>query len=169
MQHKLFSRVLLVTTMLVVSCVGSGCSNANATVNDDKEKETSYKVNVAMGADEYVNYTQTNVQVVLNQLTSRMSTCKSVATNSLDADTEIVSTNLSIEAISEAISGLNLIVPPEQYMSNKDALIVVIKSVKSTLNDYISALESKSDVSDFSSKMMAEYVQLTSMINVSYK
>ena len=159
MRKKIVTAVLLISSVFLVSCGVSG--NAEPQRNTD----------IGLPAHEYNIYLSTEVNTVLNQLTTRMANARFIADGIDAAENEIASTDYSIGVVEKCLDTVKDINITGSYVVDRDEAIRLFEQVLIELNVYKANISTGNteEIRNCISRMEMLCSSLTSLGNQIYK
>lgn len=147
-----------VSSMILMSC---------GTTTPVSEKNTD----IGLPAHEYNIYLSTEITTVLNQLTTRMSNGRTIASGAGGEKNEVVATEYSISVVEECLETIKDINITGSYTDDMDEAVRLIEEVLDELNTYKECVNSANteDIRSSISRMEMLFTSLTAVTNQVYK
>lgn len=138
----------------------SACNDIKADSPVDGKYATQNKVSSL----EYNLYMNKQIQIFINQVTSRMSTAKSISEGNT-VDNEYTLANQSVTAMQEAYDELITVYPSNGSDDERSNTILAMSTALEHMKGYAEAVKNNEDVSGYAEDFKNDFDQLTALSN----
>lgn len=162
----IFLTLSALTIGLLTSCGDSTDQKTDIT----DEGVVIYDTDTATDSMNYTNYTNKEIDLVMNILSTHIANADNVNKGKYIASDELSALISDRDKVAEAIDSVEGLNPPNKYEDDRDTILERISNADGTLEAYQKALEDgETDLQDYIDLMEGDYVALSGVFNLPWE
>lgn len=156
--RKIKKSLIVLTSLMLMAA--TACSDIKA----DSPADGKYATQNRESSLEYSLYMSKQIQVFINQITSRMGIAKSLSEGNT-VDNEYTLANQSLTAMKEAYDELVTVYPSTGSDDERESVILAMGTAIEHMEGYVEAVKNNEDVSGYAEDFKNDFDQLTALSN----
>jgi len=153
------NKALILVLLLVLTM--TGCSE----IKQDSSKDGKYATQNRESSLEYALYMNKQIQVFINEISSRLAIAKNISTGST-ADNEAELAAAGLDRLNETYDEVITVYPSTGSDDNREAALTAMKTAIDHLSGYKTAVENGEDVNGYIKDFENDFDQLTGLANL---